>query len=136
MPVAIDTLDDVADKQDLEMADKLIKEGLDINDDAKVVLGNKVRQTVAMTRELKRQGKEIGAMKTELKDLKEDVKSIKEDMSNVKTSQAKIEKLFQSWKDKKDGAIWILTILKWLGGGAGIAAIFKGLEYIQKSGGS
>ena len=136
MPVAIDTLDDVADKQDLEMADKLIKEGLDINDDAKVVLGNKVRQTVAMTRELKRQGKEIGEMKTELKDLKEDVKSIKEDMSNVKTSQAKIEKLFQSWKDKKDGAIWILTILKWLGGGAGIAAIFKGLEYIQKSGGS
>ena len=50
MPVAIDTLDDVADKQDLEIADKLIKEGLDINDDAKVVLGNKVRQTVAMTR--------------------------------------------------------------------------------------
>lgn len=136
MPVAIDTLDDVADKQDLEIADKLIKEGLDINDDAKVVLGNKVRQTVAMTRELKRQGKEIGEMKTELKDLKEDVKSIKEDMSNVKTSQAKIEKLFQSWKDKKDGAIWILTILKWLGGGAGIAAIFKGVEYIQKSGGS
>ena len=136
MPVAIDTLDDVADKQDLEIADKLIKEGLDINDDAKVVLGNKVRQTVAMTRELKRQGKEIGEMKTELKDLKEDVKSIREDMSNVKTSQAKIEKLFQSWKDKKDGAIWILTILKWLGGGAGIAAIFKGVEYIQKAGGS
>lgn len=136
MPFAIDTLDDVADKQDLEVADMLIKEGLGTNDDVKVVLGNKVRQSVAMTRELKRQGKEIGEMKTELKDLKEDVKSIKEDISDVKTSQVKIKELLQSWKDKKDGAIWILAVLKWIGGGAGIAAIFKGVEYIQKAGGS
>ena len=136
MPIAIDTLDDVEDKQNLEMAERLINEGLDTNDDVKLVLGNKVRQTVAMTRELKRQGIEIVEMKAELKDLKEDVKSIKDDMSTVKESQAKIEKLFQSWKDKKDGAMWMLTILKWLGGGAGIAAIFKGVEFIQRESGS
>ena len=115
MPLPIETLDDVADKQDLEMADRLIKEGRETDDDVKLILGNKVRQTVAMTRELKRQSGEIGEMKGELKELKDDVKSM---------------------KDKKDGAMWMLTILKWLGGGAGIAAIFKGFESVQRAGGS
>lgn len=136
MPLPIETLDDVADKQDLEMADRLIKEGRETDDDVKLILGNKVRQTVAMTRELKRQSGEIGEMKGELKELKDDVKSMKKDVSEMKETQNKLVSAFHSIKDKKDGAMWILTILKWLGGGAGIAAIFKGFESVQRAGGS